>query len=146
MLTITTLGGLSIRRDGEPVTDLASRKVEALLVYVASAERPQSRDVLAEMLWEERTQRQSLANLRVALSSLRKELAPYVTITRETVVMNPEADPSTGSGQAVWLDAAELEVKLAETQDPAVRITPEMAAQIEEALETYQAYIGSMTL
>jgi DNA-binding SARP family transcriptional activator len=35
MLEISTLGGLSIRHDGEPVTGLASRKVEALLVYLA---------------------------------------------------------------------------------------------------------------
>jgi DNA-binding SARP family transcriptional activator len=83
MLTISTLGGLAIRRDGESVTNLASRKVEALLVFVASAERPQSREVLAEMLWEERTQRQSLANLRVALSSLRKQLTPYVLSNEE---------------------------------------------------------------
>ena len=84
MLTITSLGGLSIHRDGDPVTDLASRKAEALLVYVACADRPQPREVLAEMLWEERTQSQSLANLRVALSSLRKELGTYITITCPT--------------------------------------------------------------
>jgi WD40 repeat protein len=54
----------------------------------------------------------------------------YVLITRDTVVINPEAQ--------VWLDAAELEAKLAEAQDPAVRITPEMAAQIEEAVDLYR--------
>ena len=62
-LTITTFGRLSIRRGDVPVTDLASRKVEALLVYVACGDRPQSREVLAEMLWEERSQRRSLGNL-----------------------------------------------------------------------------------
>jgi DNA-binding SARP family transcriptional activator len=117
MLTISTLGGLSIRRGDEPVTGLASRKVEALLVYLACTDRPRPREVLAEMLWEERSQSQSLANLRVVLSSLRKHLAPYVTITRDTVALNPDA--------AVWLDAAELEQKLS-------------AGQVEEAVALYR--------
>ena len=91
MLTIITLGGLSIRREGELVTDLASRKAEALLVYLACTGRPRPREVLAEMLWEERAQDRALSNLRVVLSSLRKHLAPYVTITRDTVALNPDA-------------------------------------------------------
>ena len=36
VLEISTLGGLSIRLAGEPVTALKTRKVEALLVYLAS--------------------------------------------------------------------------------------------------------------
>jgi DNA-binding SARP family transcriptional activator len=116
MLTITTLGGLSIRLDDEPVTGLASRKVEALLVYLACTGRPRPREVVAEMLWEERSQSQALANLRVVLSSLRKHLALYVTINRDTVALNPDAD--------VWLDAAELEHKLA-------------AGHVEEAVALY---------
>jgi DNA-binding SARP family transcriptional activator len=104
MLEILTLGGLVIRRDGESVTELVPRKVEALLVYLACTGRTHSREVLAELFWEERTQERSMGNLRVALTSLRKELGEYVTITRDRVSLNPEA--------AVWLDAAELEAKL----------------------------------
>ena len=116
MLTISTLGGLSIRCRDEPVTGFASRKVEALLVYLTCTGRPRPREVVAEMLWEERSQSQALANLRVVLSSLRKHLGPYVTITRDTVALNPDAD--------VWLDAAELERKLS-------------AGQVEEAVALY---------
>jgi hypothetical protein len=47
VLELTTLGGLSIRLSGEPVTGLASRKVEALLVYLACTGRAHPRDVLA---------------------------------------------------------------------------------------------------
>ena len=42
-LRITTLGGLSIQRDSKPVSGLASRKVEALLVYLACTGREQRR-------------------------------------------------------------------------------------------------------
>lgn len=49
-LTLSTLGGLSIRCGDEPVTGLALRKVEALLVYLACAGRPHPCEVVAEML------------------------------------------------------------------------------------------------
>jgi WD40 repeat protein/DNA-binding SARP family transcriptional activator len=104
MLEITTLGGLSIQRDGQPVTGLATRKVEALLVYLACTGRTHVREVLAEMFWEERTPERSLGNLRVALTRLRKQVGDYLTIARDTVAIDPEA--------GVWLDVAELEEKL----------------------------------
>jgi DNA-binding SARP family transcriptional activator/TolA-binding protein len=129
MLEITTLGGLSIKQDGRRVSELASRKAEALLVYIASVERPQPREVLAEMLWEERTQRQSLANLRVVLASLRKELEPYVRITRTMVSLEPEAE--------VWLDTAELETQLAAAHVPPADLTPEVTERIGQAAELY---------
>jgi DNA-binding SARP family transcriptional activator len=116
-LKISTLGGLSICLADEPVTGLASRKVEALLVYLACTGRAHPREVLAELFWEERAQSRAMANLRVALSSLRKHLDPYVIITRESVALNPGAD--------VWLDVAELEKRL-------------NAGQIEEAVGLYQ--------
>ena len=49
MLTITTLGGLAIHSGDEPVSDLASRKAEALLVYLAASGRPQARELLADV-------------------------------------------------------------------------------------------------
>ena len=117
MLEITTLGSLSIRCDGSPVTELTTRKVEALLVYLASTRRVHSREVLAEMFWPERTQERSLGNLRVALTRLRKQVGDYVTIARETVAVNPKAH--------IWLDVTELEQRLS-------------AGRVEEAVALYQ--------
>ena len=117
MLEIRTLGGLSIKRDGEPVTELKTRKVAALLVYLACTARVHPREVLAELFWEERTQAQSMTNLRGALSSLRKHLGDYLIITRDTVAMNPDAQ--------IRLDTAMLEENL-------------KAGQMEEAIALYQ--------
>jgi adenylate cyclase len=115
-LEISTLGGLSIHCGDQPVTGFDSRKVEALLVYVACSGRPQSRDVLADLLWDDLPQPRALGNLRVVLHSLRKQLDPYVTVTRDAVALNPEA--------AIWLDVAEFEEKLSE-------------GRIEEAVALY---------
>jgi DNA-binding SARP family transcriptional activator len=69
------------------------------------------------MFWQERTQAQAMSNLRVALSSLRKHLDPYVVITRNAVALNLEAD--------VRLDAVLLEQRLS-------------CGRTEEALALYQ--------
>jgi DNA-binding SARP family transcriptional activator/predicted ATPase len=118
-LEIHTLGGLTIECDGQLIVGFASRKVEALLVYLACTGHAHPREVLAELLWEERSQAQSLSNLRVALASLRQQVGPYVTITRQTVAINP--------GSAYWLDVAELERNLSAA-----------AAPLEQALSLYQ--------
>lgn len=97
-LEIRALGGLVIERNGEPVTNFDARKVAALLVYLACSGRPHPREVLAEMLWEERTQSRASGNLRTALHSLDKTVGPFVTITRETVSIDPASD--------IWFDAA----------------------------------------
>src|SRR5438874_2269685 len=92
MLSIRTFGGLAIGLgdDAKPVR-FETRTVEALLVYLACQGRPLSRDVLAELLWPERTQEQARANLSVAIHRLRRQLAPYLLVTRQSVALNSDA-------------------------------------------------------
>ncbi len=99
-LKILLLGGLTIEKNGKPVVGLASRKAQALLAYLVYTERPYAREPLADLLWDDRTQKQALGNLRVLLSSLRKQLAPYILITRHTVAFNPDSN--------YYLDTADL--------------------------------------
>ena len=122
-LDIATLGGLAIRLNGEPLTALKTRKVEALLVYLARTPREHPRESLAELFWEERSQVQAMTNLRGALSSLRKHLDPFVIITRDSVALNPLA--------TVRLDVAQLDENLVPVHDPTT------AAQAEHAIELY---------
>ncbi|MFW6097768.1 MAG: ATP-binding protein [Chloroflexota bacterium] len=129
-LRIETLGGLAIERDGAAVDDLASSKAEALLVYLACTGREHPREVLAELLWDDRSQRQALANLRVVLSSLRKEVGPFVSITRSTAAINREAD--------VWLDVAQVERAAQTAQEAEGAARGEAVEALEEALVLYE--------
>src|SRR5512139_2223516 len=104
LLKIYTLGGVQILLDDQPVEDFVNRKAEALLVYLAATRWPQSREVLADLLWDERSQSQALANLRTILTVLRRHFEPYLQITRETVALDPQA--------AVWTDLGEFESHL----------------------------------
>lgn len=129
MLEIFTLGTLEIRLDGAPLPELASRKAEALLVYLVCNPRPHSREVLATFFWDDRPQSRALGNLSVLLTSLRKHLAPYLHITRYTVAFDPQSP--------YRLDAEQLERTFQEVlgrEEAEEQLTPEAASRLEEAL------------
>jgi DNA-binding SARP family transcriptional activator/Tfp pilus assembly protein PilF len=133
VLEISLLGGLQIYLDGEPLTGLASRKAEALLAYLVCEPRPHAREVLATLLWDDRSQKQALGNLRVLLSSLRKHLAAYIQTTRGTVAFNTR--------RPYRLDVADLEGQISSILDktnPGAWLPPTTADQLERALDLYQ--------
>jgi WD40 repeat protein/DNA-binding SARP family transcriptional activator len=123
-LEISTLGGLSIRVAGQPLTTLKTRKVEGLLVYLACNPREHPRESLAELFWQDRSQAHAMTNLRSALSDLRQRLEPFVHITRESAALNSQAP--------IWIDVAELDENLVPVRDPTT------AAQVERAIELYK--------
>ncbi len=88
-------------RGDKPVSGLGTRKAEALLAYLVMQKRPFAREVLADLLWNDRPQDQALANLRSLLSGLRRKLKPNLIITRQTVAFDHDSD--------YWLDVAEFE-------------------------------------
>ncbi|MFO7541036.1 MAG: tetratricopeptide repeat protein [Chloroflexota bacterium] len=90
MLTLKLLGEATISLNAKPITGIGSRTAEALLIYLACEGRPFSRQHLAEFFWEERAPDQSAANLRAALSMLRKQVGDYLLITRQTVSFNSD--------------------------------------------------------
>lgn len=100
-LNITLLGGIAITRGDKPVTGLGTRKAEALLVYLVMQQRPFSRELLADLLWDDRPQEQALANLRSLLSGLRRKLGDYLIINRQTVAFDQDSN--------YWLDVAVFE-------------------------------------
>src|SRR5215472_5282703 len=126
-LEISTLGRLEIRRNGMMVPDFPTRKVEALLVYLACTGRPHPREHLAEFLWDDRSQAQSLTNLRATLSRLNERLAPFLLNTRKTVAIRP--------GAQVWVDAMELRTALEANKPP---LSNGAAHRLERVLALYK--------
>lgn len=132
-LEILTLGGLFIKLNGIVLQGFASRKVEALVVYLARNQRPYSREFLAELLWEERSQSRSLSNLRVVLSSLREHnLEPFIDITRQNLAMIVDDN--------VWVDVLELDnhLKVAEKEWRTLgRMNRTVAQRLDKAVKLY---------
>jgi WD40 repeat protein/DNA-binding SARP family transcriptional activator len=133
LLEIRTLGGLILECSGRPIAGIVSRKVEALLVYLACTRRPHTREVLAELLWPDRSQSQSLANLRVGLSNLRRVLPSHVQISRRSVFLLEDV--------SCWLDVAEFECLIAQAgiqgRSETV-LTDNKASTLARALDLYR--------
>jgi DNA-binding SARP family transcriptional activator/predicted ATPase len=99
MLEISLLGEIVIRMDGEPVTRFRSQKEIALLAYLAHSGHAHNREALADLLWEARSTKQSLSNLRTALARLRKQVGEYIVVTRKTVAVIPAVHEQTDSAR-----------------------------------------------
>ncbi len=90
MLSFTLLGQTVLSKNGVPLAQFRSQKEAALLIYLAQTRQSHQRDFLAELLWESSSTKQSLTNLRTALSRLRKQVGDALLVTRKTVELTPE--------------------------------------------------------
>ncbi|HEU4754914.1 MAG TPA: BTAD domain-containing putative transcriptional regulator, partial [Armatimonadota bacterium] len=131
---IHLLGGLRVQLGDQEITRFRSQKFAALLAYLAyPPQRAYTREHLAELLWPNEEPQVGRNNLRVALSSLRRQLEPpgipagaVLQADRSTVRLNPEL---------VWTDIAEFETLLrAAGQAQADR---ERVGYLERAVELY---------
>ncbi len=91
VLQIRLLGGVEICLGDRTAGNFVSSKAPALVAFLAVTKRPHHRDALAALLWGEMSDADAKNNLRQTLTSLRKELEPWLVITRETVQLNPSA-------------------------------------------------------
>ena len=106
-LSIRLLGSLQAQHDHNPITDFKTDSVRALLALLAMRQgQMQRRDVLADLLAPDKTNKDALSYLRIALTRLRGALhdreaePPYLTINRKAVALN--------QGTHVWIDAVEF--------------------------------------
>ncbi len=97
MLEISLLGEIVFRLHGEPPTYFSSQKEIALLAYLAHTGQTHNREALAGFLWEARSTKQSLSNLRTALTRLRQKVGDYLIITPKTVAVTRAVHEQTDS-------------------------------------------------
>ena len=132
-LTIRLLGDVSIQLDDEPLVGLPSRKAEALLIYLACTRRTVAREMLADLLWDDRPQVQALANLRSILSSLRRALGNHLHIARDAVAFNAESHH--------WLDTHAFALQMAALRgwlNTDERLSSETAEALRATLSLYR--------
>jgi len=109
LLGLKFLGELSIQQESTPLAALKSQKGQALLCYLALTGKAYARSMLAGLFWPEMPEDGALMNLRKVLNRLNPHLAPYLTITWQTVAFNQDS--------AYWLDVAEFEAGAATKGD-----------------------------
>lgn len=103
-LELRLLGGFSLTDASGEVVALTSRKARALLAYVALARgRPQPRDRLAMLLWEDSNLAQARSSLRQALTTLRRALGD------RPEVLEADLESVTLPASALWVDVLAFE-------------------------------------
>jgi DNA-binding SARP family transcriptional activator/predicted ATPase/Tfp pilus assembly protein PilF len=126
MLSLTLLGPLAVTRDGEPVDGFRSQTEIALLAYLAHTGQVQTRETMADLLWDASSTAQSLSNLRTVLSRLRKRVGDELVVTRKTVALRVEGGPLA--------DSLRLQQNLRAIRAPG---TVAEASQLAATLSTY---------
>jgi adenylate cyclase len=123
-LELTLLGGFRARIGNGPAIDVAAKKTQALLAYLALAKgKAQSREKLLGLLWSDRAQEQARNSLRQALAELGRALA-----VMESSPILKDHDMLTLDARTVWVDALEFE-RLAATGEAG---DPQRAAALYE--------------
>lgn len=90
MLSFLLLGQVVLAKHKVPINKFRSQKEVALLIYLAQTGQPHSRDFLADLLWDSRSTKQSLSNLRTVLARLRPQFNEALLITPKSVALTPE--------------------------------------------------------
>jgi DNA-binding SARP family transcriptional activator/predicted ATPase len=92
ILQIHLFGGLTIQVNGRRITDLATRKAEALLIYLVCNPQTHQRETLADLLWDDLPAERAAGNLRLTLNQLRKHFAPFLDVTRQTIALRQDVE------------------------------------------------------
>ncbi len=126
-LTILTFGGFELHRDGTRVSDLESRKVQALAAFlIAHRGQGYGREYLASLLWPERDGETSRRNLRQALYNLRSTLEsggpPLFRSESGCVRFEPEGE--------YWLDLEAFERILPPSRSPTTSDVQELVPAV----------------
>jgi adenylate cyclase len=143
-LAVRLFGPFQVTLGGDPVTGFRSDKVRALLAYLTvETEGPHRRERLAGLLWPDLPEQSARANLRRALSDLRKVIGdrqatpPFLEITRQTIQFNGASD--------AWVDVTAFARLLADRAQryPKSKPAGQQAGQtttqyLEEAIELYR--------
>src|SRR4051812_38437915 len=131
-LRLILLGPPRLERDDRPIA-LPLRRALALLVYLAVRGQPQSRDILAALLWPDSDQQEARGRLRRTLHRLLEILGDTVLLTEaDTICVASDAN--------LWVDSLAFQrLAAAGLASTAAResLTPEQLGHLTQAAELY---------
>ncbi|MEZ4710313.1 MAG: BTAD domain-containing putative transcriptional regulator [Caldilineaceae bacterium] len=116
--------------DGAPIQGFATRKAEALLIYLAVTQQIHRRDSLTALFWPEMGEKHARNNLRRTLSNLRKLVGSHLRIDRYTVAFDKQSP--------YRLDVEQFEALMSPLRTAKTRAAAPVAT-LEEALALYRA-------
>ncbi len=119
-----------IKRGNEQIS-IQRRKDLALLIYLIVTSRPQSRDTLATLLWQDQNQADARSNLRKSLSRLKILLGEKsILVSQDRVSLNPNL--------SIDLDIAQFDARIHQVREhkhPRNGSGPHLCKECQKALE-----------
>jgi WD40 repeat protein/serine/threonine protein kinase/two-component SAPR family response regulator len=98
-ITLHMLGPFQADLDGQAITNFRTRKVQALLIYLATENKAYQRELLLDLLWPGLPERSARSNLRQIVYYLRNLIPAtpdngqqLIIANRQEILLNPEAD------------------------------------------------------
>ncbi|MEM7342673.1 MAG: tetratricopeptide repeat protein [Chloroflexota bacterium] len=131
-LKISLLGRVEIQQDGQTLSAMITRRVEALLIYLICNREPQSREVLVTLFWPDHPQKQARRNFNNTLYRLKQLIGDTVVSNRQTVTLS-----QTFWEGEIWVDYVELHHHLTLTNQSG-HLTVQQAQALADALSHYQ--------
>jgi DNA-binding SARP family transcriptional activator len=113
-LHVRLLGQGRIELDGQTLTRLLAPKQQALVYFLAVAGAPVARSKLADLLWGDLDEATARANLRTALSRMRRWLPEQLQVDAQQIGLNPAI--------ALRVDLQALTRALSPERSPAERL------------------------
>ena len=131
MIRLRLLGTPIVERDGNPLPPFKSRKVLALLAYLALNPGAHPRSRLAGLLWSDSSEKKALDNLRFALWNLTETLGVN-TFTADRISV------AWQSNAHVSLDTDEFRAAIRVAEASHNPLTPAILAALESIGELYR--------
>jgi DNA-binding SARP family transcriptional activator len=139
ILRITLFGELQLARDDLPLAPQCTHTVQTLFAYLLlQPHRAQPREVLADVLWSERSQERARSCLSTALWRLRRILEPDGTPAGTYLIASSSGEVSFNWHSDHWLDVSAFETKARQSLVRPIEIlTIDEVQHLEAALQLY---------
>ena len=136
MLQMNLFGSVRLAFPESPILRFRGQTEVALLIYLAQTRQSHRRDALADLLWDARSSKQALGNLRTTLTRLRQQVGDVVIVTRDCLAFDPDVRQQ--------VDSVRFE---AQVQALATCRSSEDASQLHAALALYTgAFLAAFSL
>jgi predicted ATPase/DNA-binding SARP family transcriptional activator len=131
MLRLQLFGPPIIQHTSEALSPFKSRKVEALLYFLALTPGQHRRTYLANLLWSEWSEEKALGNLRYALWNLRQVLG-------EDLVSGDRLSITLQDRTVIWSDVSAFRELFRVADAQANPHAPEVITQLQQAVDLYR--------
>ncbi len=136
---ISLFGKFQAQFKGQTLNSLGGDKCRALFCYLLLyRDRPHSREVLANLLWNDVTTARSKGYLRKALWQIQTALNKYVEPSLGSFLLIDSDWIQINQNAALWLDVVEFEKTFMQIKDiPGWQLDPTVAQCLQTAVELY---------